>query len=584
MTVDAAQLDIDTAFGDRWRRHLALDRVVILIAMICLGVLIVFPLAELLLQAMFPPGTIPFSPFRNTFATSANYVAIFDSIVIGIVVCITAGTVGVPLAIILNRTDIPGRRLMEALIWVDFFTPSYLISLGWTALMQRGGFLDLLLGHQNPFAVSFFSPYGIALVLTFKLFPFVYLSVSAGVQSVGAEYEEAARVAGAGRLTAWIRVILPLLRPAILAGLILVFAEVISDFGIAATIGQQSGFPLMTLEIYTYVSTWPINYPLAAAMSTFLCLSMGAALGVQGLLLRRRSYRVVSGRARQPAYIVLGKKKWLILLGIILLFVPALGGPFAASIVISLMQNIGQGLTPSNFGFQNYASVLSDIHLGIGALWRSVQLSVEAATFTSLLSLVITYMIFRWRGLGQIVLNQLTIVSMVVPSIVMAAGYVFAFNQAWLFNLGIALYGTIFLLLLSYIGQQVSMAVRLQLSGLQQISGSVIDAAQVSGAGLLTILFRILMPLMRKTMVSVWLLTFVIVMFDLAMSEMLYPPGQPTLGVALIQKFGDLGNIGTGTAMMMLAILCVLTMVLVINLVFKGGIAARVNPPGTERT
>jgi ABC-type Fe3+ transport system permease subunit len=65
-------------------------------------------------------------------------------------------------------------------------------------------------------------------------------------------------------------------------------------------------------------------------------------------------------------------------------------------------------------------------------------------------------------------------------------------------------------------------------------------------------------------------------MFDLAMSEMLYPPGEPTLGVALIKKFGDLGNIGAGTAMMMLAILIVLVMVLAINFIFRGGFGSAV--------
>ncbi|HYM50666.1 MAG TPA: iron ABC transporter permease [Candidatus Limnocylindrales bacterium] len=558
------------ARGDAWRRHLALDRIVVAVALACLAVLIVFPLAMLLMQAVFPAGAVPLGPFVETFSTPSNYIAIIDSIGIGLVVCVTASLIGIPLAILLNRTDLPGRRIFEALVWVDFFTPSYLVSLGWTALMQRGGFLDLTLGHMNPFASSFFSPFGIALVLTFKLFPFVYLAASAGLQAIGAEYEEAARVAGSGRLHAWLRIVIPLLRPAILAGLILVFAEVISDFGIAATIGQQAGFPLMTLEVYNYVSSWPINYPLAAAMSTFLVLSMGAALGVQSLLLRRRSYQVISGRAHQPNQIALGAWKWAVLGATILVFAIALGAPFTASIAISLMQNIGRGLEASNFGFQNYASVLSDLHLGIGALWRSVELSIGAATLTSVLSLLVTYMIYRWRGLGRLVLNNVTVISMVVPSIVMAAGYVFAFNQAWLFNAGIALYGTLLLLLLSYIGQQVSMAVRLHLSGVQQISGSLIDAAQVSGARMLTLLVRIVLPLMRKSIVSVWLLTFVIIMFDLAMSEMLYPPGEPTLGVALIQKFGDLGNIGTGTAMMMLAIGFVLAVVLIINIVFRG--------------
>jgi iron(III) transport system permease protein len=130
------------------------------------------------------------------------------------------------------------------------------------------------------------------------------------------------------------------------------------------------------------------------------------------------------------------------------------------------------------------------------------------------------------------------------------------------------------------------MAVRLHLGAIQQVSGSLMDAAQVSGAGTVTVLFRILLPLLRKAIVSVWVLTFVIVMFDLAMSELLYPPGEPTLGVALVRKFGDLGNIGSGTAMMMLAILIVLAMVILINTLFRGGfgtVAAEEMVPGQSR-
>ena len=568
-SVAARELDVATIA--RGQRHRAIDRLAIGAAVACLGVLIAFPLLELLIQALFPADEPALRPFVDMLTQPSNYVAIVDSVGIGVAVCLSAALTGIPLAILLNRTDLPGRRIFEALIWVDFFTPSYLISLGWTALMQQGGFLDLALGQTNPLIPVFFGPIGIAFVLTLKLFPFVYLAVSAGVRVVGAEYEEAARVAGARRITAWVRIVVPMLRPAILAGLILVFAEVVSDFGIAATIGQQAGFPLMTLEIYNFVSSWPINYPLAAAMSSFLVLSMAAALGLQTLLLRRRSFQVITGRGHAPSRISLGIWKIPALAAVSLLFIVALGAPFGASIIISLMRNLGQGFAPDNFGLQNYAAVLADIHEGLGALWRSVQLAVEAATLTSILSLVVTYMIYRWHGFGQVLLNQLTVVAMVVPSIVMAAGYVFAFNQPWLFNLGIAVYGTMLLLLLSYIGQQVSMAVRLHLGAMQQLSGSLMDAAQVSGAGIVTLLLRVVLPLLRAAIVSVWLLTFVIVMFDLAMSEMLYPPGEPTLGVALVKKFGDLGNIGAGTAMMMLAIIVVLAMVVVVKALFRGG-------------
>ncbi len=134
-------------------------------------------------------------------------------------------------------------------------------------------------------------------MLTLKTFSFVYLSVTAALQWLGSEFEDAARIAGARRWRTWISVNIPLLFPAILAAGLIVFAETISDFGTAARIAQNSNVTLITYQIYTAINTAPVNFELAAALSLFLFIAIGLALLIQAGILRTRSFQTISGKA-----------------------------------------------------------------------------------------------------------------------------------------------------------------------------------------------------------------------------------------------------------------------------------------------
>ncbi len=146
-----------------------------------------------------------------------------------------------------------------------------------------------------------------------------------------------------------------------------------------------------------------------------------------------------------------------------------------------------------------------------------------------------------------------------MPGIILACGYIFAYNAPYLQYIGIGgaygipFYGTIWILLAALIGGSLPYATRLGIGALDQVGQNMLDTARVQGASLIQLLASIVGPLLRANLVSVWLLVFTGTMFELAASELLYPPGQPTMPVRIIGLFNDF-RLGPGMALAVLSI------------------------------
>lgn len=550
---------------------------VILIPIFVLLLFVLYPLAAIILQSIFPtlftanPSLIPnFDALQEVVKNKENYIALGNSLWQGAITALLASLIGTVLAILARRTDIPLRGAMDTLVWVVFFTPSFLVGEAWSLVFIRGGVPDQYFHFSDGFIAWFFSPVGVIFILSLKTFPYVYLSVSAALRWLGSEFEDAARLAGARTWRAWLSVNTPLLLPAILAAGLIAFAEALSDFGTATTIAQSSNVTLVTYQIYSAINTSPVNFPLAAALSLLLFISITLALLVQAGVLRTRSFQVISGRSRPARPVELGAWKWPATLVCVLIFLLALVVPIGVCIVLSLLHAFGQGLVASNWTLDNYTAVLSQGSDSLDALFRTLWLALGTATLTAVIGLPIAFIIRRTQLPGRKLLSLFTLVTIAVPGIILACGYIFAWNAPYLQyvgiggDLGIPFYGTIWILLAAYVGGSLPYATRLGIGALDQVGQNMLDTARVQGASLFQLLTRIVGPLLQSSLLSVWLLVFTGTMFELAASELLYPPGQPTLPVRIISLFNDF-KLGPGMALSMLNIGLVLVVLFVLR-------------------
>ncbi|MHB1712959.1 MAG: ABC transporter permease, partial [Acidimicrobiales bacterium] len=264
---------------------------ILLVPTVCFLVLAVSP-------RLFGQGSAWFT--LSAFPQAMRGIAlqgILDSMVVGMVAAVVAAGIGGVLALILGRTTVPGQKIWALGIWAVLLVPSYIVAVGWQVVLDRGGLLSALGLYSPALRHLFFGPTGYTLILAIKGVPFAYFAIAAPLAGLSRSFEEAARVHGAGR-SASVRVVGPILLPAVFAALIIVFAESISDFGTAAVIAPNAHFPIATYTLYTALSSYPADFATAAVIGWVLVTAVAMALFIQSRYTKGRSYAVLGGRSR----------------------------------------------------------------------------------------------------------------------------------------------------------------------------------------------------------------------------------------------------------------------------------------------
>ncbi len=513
----------------------------------------------------------------HAWFTLANFAAalqgqtlqgVADSLVISVITAVCSLVVALVLAWLVQRTTIPLRGLWTVLIWVVLLTPSFLTSLGWERLLEPDGILVHL--GLNPAGVSgaFFGPAGVIFVLTTKGVPFAFFAISAALGALGREFEDAARTHGAGRAAA-MRVMLPILAPAFWSALAIVFAETISDFGVATTIAATANFPIATQTLFNAVDNFPANFPVAAAVGWLLVGSVGLALLAQSRALRGRSYQVLGGRTRPSVRHRLGWRGTAVALAVMLVFFGlSLGVPFAGAASASLVKPTAAVLTWSSLTLKNYAQVFHHPTL-LGPLGLSAVLALIGTTLAVVFGVIVARTLTKRRvGPAARMLDLLLLATVGLPGIVLGAGYIFFYNLPWLNDIGIRLYGTLILLDMAYLANTLPSTTRLLVGPMAQVQFGLHDAARVHGSGALRAWRTTVIPLLSRSLLWAWLFGFTGILFELPISQLLYPPGQETLSVAINAAFANY-SYAPGTTLMVVSVAFAVGVVGIVLLLFR---------------
>lgn len=533
------------------------------------GVLLAYPVVSFLLLALVPGlfgqegGGV--GSFSRALSGSALE-ALRNSVLVGLASAGLAALLGLWLSWLTGRTTLREARLVDGLVWVLLLTPSYLVSVGWLALVQRGGVLNGLgLGWDWP-GNLILGPVGVTLVLALKGLPFAYLAIAPGWNGIGGELEEAARVHGV-RPARSVRLAAGLLLPALAAALCVVFAESLGDFGVASTLAANAHFPVATFNIYRALYANPLDFPLASATSWLLLGASGLALCLQARVARRaRAYAALTGRSRPPRRAVLsGPGLILSRLGLVALALLALGVPALGTVVSAFVRDLSGGLSPANLTLEHFVRAA---RVGIaGPFAYSALMGLTAATLAVGLGLALAGLLARPSRLAR-GLDLLLLGAMALPGLVLAAGYIFAFNQPFL-----PIYGTSFLLAAAYAAGGMPAASRLLLGPLTQLHRSLGEAAQAHGLRPAGVLRRVTLPLLAVPLFSAWLLAATHVVFELPMSQLLYPPGSPPLPVALTNLVANY-DYSLGAALELEAVALVLLAVAALRWLFARTVPA----------
>ena len=499
---------------------------------------------------LFDQGTQWFTLtyLRQAF-TGATAVAITNSLWVSASAAALGLMIGFPIAWLANRTTLPGRRFVAGSMWLVLLLPSWLPALGWERIVQPDGVMYRL-GLDWPWMTHLImGPFGVVLLLGLRSVPFTYLAITAGLAGLGQEFEDAARVHGAGR-AATLRLIWPMLAPAIWSALAIGFAEAISDFGVAATLAYNSNFSLATYQLYAAIDNFPPSFPAASAMGVLLVAAVAIPLSLQARALRGRSYQMLSGRTRQAVRRRLSAPAMAAAVsGIGLFYVIALGVPGFGAISASLLGDYGGSFSIT---LVNYQALFHEADQ-IGALERSLAYGAVSASVTVVGGFIAAWLLAQRRQKSSRLLDFMLLAAVALPSVVFGAGYIFAFNLPVLSRLGINLYQTATLLVIAYIASSLPTNARVLVGSVSQLQHSLRDAARTHGAGEVMAWARGVLPVVSKPLTMAWLLTFCGVFLELPLSQLLYAPSNPPASVAIEDNLSNY-HFGVGMAQSVFAV------------------------------
>jgi len=502
--------------------------------------------------------------YLKTIFTGTTAVSILNSLWVSASAGVIGIAIGLPIAWLAGRTTMPGRRFVTIGMWLVLLLPSWLPAIGWERLVTKDGVLTRF-GLGSTFVThAIMGPFGVVLLLGLRCVPFAYLTITASLAGLGQEFEDAARVHGASRLGA-LRLIIPILAPAIWSALAIGFAESISDFGVAYTLAYNSHFSLATYQLYSAIGNFPPSFPAAAAIGLVLVVSVALPLTLQARALRGRSYAVLSARTRQAVRRQLSTKGAVLASGAVaVFFAVALGAPAAGAVTGSLLADFGAS---SKMTFTNYSGVF---HLpGLtGPIYRSLVYGIVTASITVVAGFMAARLLSRQRTRATAMLDFLLLATVALPGVVFAAGYIFAYNLPFFSKIGIDIYQTTTLLVIGYVASSLPTNARVLVGPVSQVQSSLHDAARAHGAGAARAWLSGVLPAVSRPVVMAWLFTFCGIFLELPISQLLYAPGSPPLSVAINLNLAGY-HFGLGMAQAVISVGIALGLVCLVLLLYR---------------
>jgi len=534
-------------------------------AVSALGVLVAMPLGFVLLQAIFPTlaqGSLaqPFSHLARTLSDPVLVELTLNTLKLGACVVLAAAAVGIPLGTLRGLFEVPGARIWDVLMLVPFMIPPYISALGWIMLLQPRGYLQQLLGvHAGP---ALFSFGGVVFVMTLNVVPVVYFAVSRTMAASGSRLAQVGRVCGGGAWRCFWRITLPLALPGIAASLLLVFAMAIEEYGTPAALAANAGFFVLVTGIERRFSEWPIDLPGASVLSLILVVLAMLAFAWQRRLVKGRGYETTTGKPMRGEAVPLGAWRWPVAGLFAATVAVATFAPLFAIAATAFSRTLSGGLAVDNLSLVHFKAIAAGGSEASRALVTSLALGVGAAAATGLIGVLVAYCVVKTRTRGRVVLDALAVLPNTMPGVVVGVGLILAWNQAFW---PATPYNTWGILLLAYCCLLLPYPVRYSHAALMQIGDSLEAAARVHGAGAVTALARILLPLLAPSLGAAMLLVFAVASRELVASLLLAPTGVQTVSLFIWRQF-EQGSVGQGMAMSLVTVALTTTLMVVATL------------------
>jgi len=547
-------------------------------ATICIAVLfsvvaflVLTPLLLLLVGSfqLARPGEAPvygLAGWHRAFSDPSILEALWNTVSLAVVRQSIALVIGVLLAWLIARTDLPWKKSLEFMFWISFFLPPLPVALGWILLLDgKFGLLNQWL-QMLPFVTgpifNIYSYWGIVWVHMTTSLGVKVLLLAPAFRNLDASLEESARSCGANPVVTLIRIVVPLMMPAILVSTVLGLIRSMEAFEIELLLGVPIGLFVYSTKIRDLVAYEPPAYAPATALGSIFLVLLLILVALQRSYLGQRLYRTVTGRGFSTNPTTLGRWRWPIFSLVALIAISVTIVPLIVLLMGTFMRAFGYFNIARPWTIENWHRVLADPSL-IKSLWNTLIVGLGTALSGSAFYALIAYVVVRRQFKGKAVLDFISWLPWAIPGILMGLALLWTVFETRVF---LFLYGSVYLLIIALFIKSMPFGVQSVKSVLVQLGPELEEAARISGGSWLQCYRRVLIPLLTPTFIVVGLLGFISAARDISTVVLLGSSQSRTMALlALDYAFG--GQFERGAVVAFLTSLVVIVIALMAHVV-----------------
>lgn len=530
-------------------------------------VLVAAPVLPIIYQAfidrpLYDGGDLTVTNFTRLFATIGFITVIGDTLLFAAMATAIAQGIGTTAAILIGRTDIPGARILAELFLWPLYVSSLILSFAWATVYGPSGYITQFVGSilgTTPW--DLYTRLGMAIVAGVSLAPVSFIYGQASARSTDPTFEEAARIAGAGKFRTLLHVTFPLMKPALFFSTILIFTSSLEILSIPLVFGGPSGIRVLSTFLYERVANAAIpEYGIAATASLLLILVICGLIALQNRILgSTRRYETIGGKAARPRPFQLGGFRWLAFAGL------------GAYVALAVLAPLGMLVLRGFVTFLHPQAPLRDVLTldNYSALWqypaymRSIWNSLFIASFGGIaatgLVVAIALVVHRSEFRFGRPLLYVALVPRAIPGLIAGIGFFYAI--ALIPGLS-ALRSTVFILMIAFTMAAIPQGYGAIAPMMLKISPELDRAARVQGASWLRTMIGIIVPVLRPALIACFAILFISFFKEYSTAVFLYSPGSEVIGTTLLQ-FWTQGHIGYVAALSTVQIAIIATCILV---------------------
>ncbi|WP_153463384.1 ABC transporter permease [Sediminibacillus terrae] len=527
---------------------------VTVIAFAVVLLLLLYPLFSIFLNSFFYEGQFSIESYQDFFTLEYYYSSLINSLIVCSMATVFATCLGVPVAYIMTRFELPFKSVIHILIILTLLSPPFIGAYSWILMLGNNGFITNLLNGWGLNVPSIYGLHGMIWVFTIQFYPHIYLYVSGALKTMDSSLEEASSSLGSTKWRKLRTITLPLIFPTLSTGALMVFMASFADFGTPMLLGQ--GTKLLPILAYEqFINEMGSNPAMASTLSMILLAVSTTILFLQRYLVTRKSYSMSS--MTEPKLIKLKPVQKFFAMLFIGLVICVSMIPQATVITTSFLKTNGPVFT-SEFSLDSYREVIYRVP---HAILNTFTYSSVAIVLMVLAGLLLSYIVVRRNSKVSSLLDAFIMIPYVIPGTVLGISFIIAFNKP-----PIEITGTWIILVAAYFIRKLPYTMRSSTAILYQIDLSVEEASISLGVPPMKTFFKTTAVLMIPGVFSGAILSWVTTINELSSTIVLYAGSTATITVAIYSQVFT-ANFGTAAALASILSLSTIISLVVVSII-----------------